>query len=150
MHWAVQRYRTDATQKQYANIRDAVEEGNLAGLARMLNTTPVDVIVAPGDRTLLWTAVEETNLPALELLISRGASLDHRDEHGVTALALAVEIGFQEAVETLLAAGADPNVHDLSGVTALDIAEEHGAHDIAGVLLRFGAKSSKELAPQQP
>jgi ankyrin repeat protein len=116
----------------------------------MLNTTPVDVVVATGNRTLLWTAVEETNLPALELLIARGASLDHRDEHGATPLALAVEIGFQEAVEALLGAGADPNVHDLSGMTPLDIAEEHGAHDIAGTLLRYGAKSSKELAPQQP
>jgi Ca2+/Na+ antiporter len=150
VHWAVQRYRTDATQKQYANIRDAIEEGNLPGLARMLNTTPVDAIVAPGNRTLLWSAVEETNLPAIELLVARGASLDIRDEHGSTALALAVEIGFQEAVETLLAAGADPNVHDLAGMTPLDIAEEHGAHDIAGTLLRHGAKSSKELAPQQP
>ena len=148
--WVVQRYRSDASQKQYANIRDAIEEGNLAGLARMLTDTPVDAIVAPGNRTLLWTAVEETNLPALELLIARGAALDHRDDRGSTPLSLSVEIGFQEAVETLLAAGADPNVHDRSGMTALDIAEEHGAHDIAGTLLRYGAKSSKELAPQQP
>ncbi|MBC8022095.1 MAG: CDP-diacylglycerol--serine O-phosphatidyltransferase [Burkholderiales bacterium] len=148
--WVVQRYRSDATQKQFASVRDAIEEGNLAGLARMLNDTPVDAIVAPGGRTLLWIAVEETNLPALELLVARGASLDLRDGDGATALALAVEIGFQEAVETLLAAGANPNVHDTAGMTPLDIAEEHGAHDIAGVLLRNGAKSSKELAPQQP
>jgi ankyrin repeat protein len=59
-------------------------------------------------------------------------------------------MGFQEAVEVLLAGGANPNVHDLSGMTPLDIAEEHGAHDISAILLRHGAKSSKELAPQQP
>jgi CDP-diacylglycerol---serine O-phosphatidyltransferase len=150
VHWVVQRLRSDAAQKQYQNIRDAVEEGNIAGLARMLNSTPVDTVVAPGGRTLLAIAVEETNLPAIELLVARGASLDVRDDHGETALALAAEIGFQDAVETLLAAGANPNVHDLSGMTPLDIAEEHGAHDIAGILLRHGAKSSKELAPQQP
>jgi ankyrin repeat protein len=53
-------------------------------------------------------------------------------------------------VETLISAGADPNLHDTSGMTPLDIADEHGAHDIAAILLRHGAKSSKELAPQQP
>ena len=150
VYWLVQRHRADATQKQYQNIRDAVEEGNLAGLARMLAATPVDAVVGPGGHTLLMIGVEETNLPAIELLVARGAALDLRDEHGSTALALAVEIGFQEAVELLLAAGANPNVHDLSGMTPLDLAEEHGAHDISALLLRHEAKSSKELAPTQP
>jgi CDP-diacylglycerol--serine O-phosphatidyltransferase len=149
-YWGVQRYRRGTVEKKYENIRDAVEEGNLAGLARMLNTTPIDAVVAPGGRTLLVFAVEESNLPAVELLVARGAALDLRDEHGSTALAIAVEIGFEEAVETLMSAGADPNLHDTSGMTPLDIADEHGAHDIAAILLRHGAKSSKELAPQQP
>jgi CDP-diacylglycerol--serine O-phosphatidyltransferase len=149
-YWLVQRYRRDATEKQYQDVREAVEEGNLPGLARILNTTPVDTVVSPGGRTLLMFAVEETNFPAVELMVARGAGLDARDEHGSTALALAVEIGFQEAAELLLAAGANPNVHDLSGMTPLDIAEDHGAHDISALLLRFGAKSSKELAPTQP
>jgi CDP-diacylglycerol--serine O-phosphatidyltransferase len=148
--WGVQRWRRDAAQKQYEHIRDAVEEGNLPGLARMLNETAVDSIVSSGGKTLLMVAVEETNLPAIELLIARGASLDMRDEHGATALALATEIGFEEAVEILAAAGADPNTHDTAGMTPLDIADEHGAHDIAAILLRHGAKSAKELAPQQP
>jgi len=150
LYWLVQRWRRDAAEKKYEHIRDAIEEGNLPGLARMLNTTPPDTAIAEGGRTLLMVAVEETNLPAIELLVSRGASLEARDQHGATALALAVEIGFQEAVETLLMAGADPNTRDTSGITPLDIADEHGAQDIAGALLRHGAKSSKELAPQQP
>src|SRR3954468_10112897 len=53
VHWMVQRWRTEATQKQYENIRDAIEEGNLAGLARMLATTSVDTIVTSDGRTLL-------------------------------------------------------------------------------------------------
>ena len=148
--WLVNRWRTEASQKQYQNIRDAIEEGNLTALARMLVTTPVDSVVTSTKRTLLMFAVEEGNLPAAELLVARGAALDLRDENGASALILAVEMGFQEAVELLLAAGANPNVHDLSGMTPLDIAEEHEAHDIASVLLRNAAKSSKELAPQQP
>ena len=148
--WMVNRWRAEASQKQYHDIRDAIEEGNLTALARMLATRPVDSVVSSSKRTLLMFAVEEANLPAAELLVARGAALDLRDENGASALILGVEMGFQEAVELLLAAGANPNIHDLSGMTPLDIAEEHEAHDLAAVLLRHGAKSSKELAPQQP
>jgi CDP-diacylglycerol---serine O-phosphatidyltransferase len=148
--WAVQRWRVEATQKQHQGIRDAIEEGHVSALARMLAATPADTVVSGDGRTLLMLAVEESNLPAIELLVARGAALDLRDERGATALLLAVEMGFQEAVEVLLSAGADPNVHDLSGMTPLDLAEEQEAQDIAAILLRFGAKSSKELAPQEP
>ena len=148
--WIVQRWRTEASQKQYQSIRDAIEEGDTAGLARMLSSTPIDAVIGAGGRTVLMVAVEETNLPAIELLVARGAKLDAVDEHGTTALALAAETGFHEAVEVLLAAGADPNVHGASGITALDMAEEQGAHDTASLLLRYGAKSGKELAPQLP
>jgi len=150
VYWAVQKWRQGAVDKKYVDIRETIEEGNLSALARRLATTPVDTAISSDGRTLLMVAVEETNLPAVELLIARGATLDLRDQHGATALALAAEMGFQEAVEALLGARADPNVQDVSGMTPLDTAEEHGAHDIAALLLRFGAKSGKELAPQQP
>ncbi len=145
--WFVQRWRREAAEKRYENIREAIEEGNLTGLARSLANTPVDMVIGPEGRTLLMVAVEESNLPAVELLVARGASLDLRDTQGASALTVAAQMGFQEAVEVLLAAGADPNPRDLSGMTPLDIAEEHGALDIAAALLRFGGKSCKELAP---
>ncbi|MGE0358510.1 MAG: ankyrin repeat domain-containing protein [Burkholderiales bacterium] len=122
----------------------------MTALARMLHTTPADTVVAGGGRSLLMVAVEESNLPAVELLLARGAPTEQRDDRGATALALAAEMGFQEAVEVLLAAGADPNVQDPSGLTALDLAEEHGAHDIVAALLRGGAKSGRELGPGAP
>jgi len=145
--WAVHRWRMEAAEKKYTNIRDAIEEGDVAGLARMLATTPPNTVIGSGGRSLLMVAVEESNLPAAQLLVQRGAALNQRDEQGMTALALASEMGFQEAVEVLLAAGADPNIQDASGMSALDIAEDHGAHDISTLLLRYGAKPSKENAP---
>jgi CDP-diacylglycerol--serine O-phosphatidyltransferase len=148
--WVLQRYRMEATQKQYDSIREAVEDGDLAALARMLATTSADTVIGPGGRTLLMLAIEEANLPVIELLVARGANLEARDEQGHTALTLAVEMAFPEAVEVLLAAGADPNVYDLSGMTPIDLAEEHLAHDIAALLLRYGAKSGRELVPAQP
>jgi CDP-diacylglycerol--serine O-phosphatidyltransferase len=148
--WVVTRWRTEATQKQYDHIRDAIEEANQTALARMLGTTPADTVIATGGRTVLMVAIEEVNLPAIEMLIARGASLEVADEQGLTALGLAAESGFQEAVEVLLAAGANPNHRDLLGDTPLDHAEEHGAHDTVAVLLRYGAKASRELPPLPP
>ena len=94
---------------------------------------------------LLMVAVEEANLPAVELLVARGAPVNERDAHGATALALATQMGFEEAVVILLGAGADPNIADESGMTPLDVAEEHGAHDIAALILRRGGKPSRDL-----
>jgi CDP-diacylglycerol--serine O-phosphatidyltransferase len=148
--WLVQRWRREAREKQYESVREAIEEGNLTALARMLAAIPPETPITTDGRSLLMVAVEESNLPAVELLIARRAPLEQRDEQGTTALALAAQMGFQEAVEALLHAGANPNVHDLTGMTPLDVAEEHGALDIASILLRHGGKSSKELAPQQP
>ena len=148
--WVVARWRKEATQKQYSHVRDAIEEGDTAALARMLADTPLDTVIEKGGRNILMVAVEEANLPAIDMLVARGAALNAADEHGATALSLAAEMGFQEAVEVLLAAGADPNARDLSGMTALDVAEEHGSHDIVSVLLRHGAKSGRELQPQHP
>ena len=148
--WLVQRWRSEAAQKQYAHVRDAIEEGDTTGLARMLATTPPDTPIDKDGRTLLMVAAEEANLPAIELLVARGASLNLADAQGTTALSMAAELGFQEAVEVLLAAGADPNPRDLSGMTPLDLAEEQGAHDIVAVLLRYGARSGRELQPQHP
>ncbi len=148
--WVVQRWRTEAKEKQYEHIREAIEEGNLSALARMLATTAPATAITPDGRSLLMVAVEESNLPAVELLIARHAPLEQRDEQGVTALALAAQMGFHEAVEALLRAGADANARDLSGMTPLDVADDHGALDIAALLLRHGGKSSRDLSPPSP
>jgi CDP-diacylglycerol--serine O-phosphatidyltransferase len=148
--WAVQRWRNEATEKKYRSVREAIEEGNHAALARMLEASSPTAVIDGDGRTLLMLAVEEANLPAVELLMDRGAPLEARNRQGETALALAAAIGFREAVEVLLEGGADANTHDLTGATPLDVAEEHGAHDISALLLRFGAKTSKDLAPQHP
>src|ERR1700682_4147647 len=58
--WVVQRWRREATEKQYQNVRDAIEEGNLSGLARTLMNTPVDTVIGPGGIPLLMAAVAAT------------------------------------------------------------------------------------------
>jgi CDP-diacylglycerol--serine O-phosphatidyltransferase len=148
--WGVMRVRAEAKEKQYQSLRDAIDEGNMPALARMLQATPPDALAGDGGRSILMVAVEESNVPAIELLLARGAKPDHHDDRGVTALSLAAQMGFQEAVEVLLAAGADPNVRDADGLTPLDIAEEHGSNDIVAALLRAGARSGREFPPMTP
>jgi hypothetical protein len=106
--WVWQRWRAESREKQYGHIREAIEEGNLTGLARMLATHPPGSVLTPEGTTLLMLAVEESNLPAVELLVARGAPLDAQDKQGTTALALAAQMGFQEAVEVLLEAAPTP------------------------------------------
>jgi CDP-diacylglycerol---serine O-phosphatidyltransferase len=145
--WVVQRWRRQAVERKYENIRETIEQGDITAFARMLADTPVDTIITSDGRTLLMAAVEESNLPVVELLLARGAALEKRDQHGETALTIAADMGFEEAVEVLLAAGADANAANGAGDTALDIAEEHGAQDIAALLLRSGAKPGKDGPP---
>ncbi len=147
VQWVWQKWRQGAVEKKHEDIREALQEGNPAALSRHLASTPPDTVIGEEGRTVLMVAVEETNLPAVELLVARGATLERPDAQGSTALALAVQMGFQEAVEVLLAARADPNTLDASGLSPLDIAEETGSHDIAALLLRYGARLGRDLAP---
>jgi CDP-diacylglycerol--serine O-phosphatidyltransferase len=148
--WVVNRWKTEASEKQFAGIREAIEEGDLPSLAQAISRGTSINTTLSGGRSILALAVEETSLPVVEFLVAQGAELNHQDEQGVSALIAAARIGFVEAVQVLLESGADANLRDLSGVTALDFAEQYGAADITAALLRFGAKSGKELAPRQP
>jgi hypothetical protein len=148
--WVVNRWRTEASEKQFADVREAIEDGNLPGLASAISRGTSANTMLSGARTILMLAIEETNLPAVEYLVAQGAEINHQDEQGVTALIAAARIGFTEAVQLLLESGADSNLRDLSGLTALDFSEQYGAADITAALLRFGAKSGKELTPRQP
>jgi len=148
--WVVNRWRTEASEKQFADVREAIEDGNLPGLAQAISRGTSANTLLTGGKSILMFAVEETNLPGVEFLLVQGADINHQDEQGVSALIAAARIGFTEAVQLLLESGADANLRDLSGVTALDFAEQYGAADVTAALLRFGAKSGKELAPRQP
>src|SRR5262249_17888776 len=78
-------------------------------------------------RTLLMLAAH-TSVPLLELLLARGIEVNARDEHGRTALMLAVEQHLTEAggvlarpelAQLLLAHGADLDAQDEDGRTAV-------------------------------
>jgi len=61
----------------------------------------------------------ESRAPLVELLIAKGAEVNHQDRDGFTALMYAARNGDTEAVNALLRSGASVNVADNTGETAL-------------------------------
>ena len=75
-----------------------------------------------------------------ELLISRGADVNHLCGDGWTPLTVAASSGDVRLVERLLCAGADPDLAGANGWTPLHHAAASGAGDCADLLLIAGAE----------
>jgi ankyrin repeat protein len=72
---------------------------------------------------LSWAAI--TNHPTvIDVLLKRGAKIDHKDGYGMTPLlyAASIDYGDTEVLEKLLAAGASVKATTNAGKTALDLA----------------------------
>jgi ankyrin repeat protein len=65
-------------------------------------------------------------MPVIELLISKGASVDARNTHGQTPLHMAAFKGHKEAAIYLLDHGADVNAENNQGSTPLLLSAEEG------------------------
>lgn len=84
--------------------------------------------------------------------IKEGYDINAKDEHGRTALILAIEEDWAglDWVNMLISNGIDLNLQDTDGDTALDIAKYKERTDIVECLLKHGAKgkegpSAKEI-----
>ncbi len=95
--------------------------------------------------TALHQAATFGNKAMVELLLSRGADVNAKDDDGRTPLYVATDKGFQAIVEVLLANKADVNVSDRhSGITPLHRAAESGRAKIVQQLLAAGANPNME------
>uniref|UniRef100_A0A3B5R451 Uncharacterized protein n=1 Tax=Xiphophorus maculatus TaxID=8083 RepID=A0A3B5R451_XIPMA len=78
---------------------------------------------ADGAQTPLISSVllpdSQTRCKFIELLLHRGASVNHQDGNGRTALSYACEKGYLDAVKILVQNGADPEILDSWGNTPL-------------------------------
>lgn len=72
----------------------------------------------------------------IKLLLQRGASVNHKDESGRTALSHACEKGYLDAVKVLVQHNADPEMEDLWGNTALMYAVVAGHSLVVEFLVR--------------
>ncbi len=86
-----------------------------------------------GRRALNWAALNG-HVPALRVLLARGATLEARNRTGFSALHHAAEAGSGDAARFLLSAGADPRATNRAGMTPGVIARDQGHVGIALLL----------------
>lgn len=97
---------------------------------------------AGGEYSSLHAAVEDVNLPMVNLLLDHdGAALEGFDYVDRTPLIIAVEMGNVPIARRLIGAGADVNAHNEPriGDTALGRAAENGTLEMVTLLLGAGA-----------
>ncbi len=88
----------------------------------------------------LLKALKERKMKKVRRLIRRGADLDVRDEHQMTALMYASENGHTDIAKALIAADADLNLQSKGEKTALMYASRNGHTGIANLLREAGAR----------
>ena len=81
-------------------------------------------------RTALHWAADRGRADLCKRLLDAGASIDHKDATGLTALAYAVTCDYDAVVSVLLKAGADPLIPDDDGVTPLDLSKGSDLHHL--------------------
>ena len=80
-----------------------------------------------------------------KLLQVPGIEVDQSNEHGLTALSLAADGGYNDIVRLLLKKGADPNQSIANGIAPLHRACLFGHTGVVEMLLRAGANADAEM-----
>jgi hypothetical protein len=113
----------------------AVLEDDAGAVASALSAgTAPDRPVPPRGWSLLTVAASNGNVATMQVLLDRGANVNHRGLDGVTPLIAAAAAGQREAVALLLRHGADKSAREHNGATARDLAEVSGHADVVAVL----------------
>jgi len=87
---------------------------------------PVDMVM-PDGMTFLGLAALSNRPETAQLLIARGADVNHVDSYGLTPLQIAAstDFGDSQVIELLKKAGAKKDARDKQGSTALDLARKY-------------------------
>jgi ankyrin repeat protein len=88
----------------------------------------------------LLVAARQSDLPAVQQALARGASPDSRNRLGKTVLLIAAERGDLAMATAAMAAGADVNLASINRVTPLMAASYAGQVDLVKALLAAGAQ----------
>src|SRR3990167_2341358 len=89
--------------------------------------------------SLLYFAPRCGHKSIVEMLIDKGANINHAKNNGVTPLFIAAENGHKDIVEIFINKGTDINRAQNQGVTPLLIAAQNGHNDIVKMLIKNGA-----------
>lgn len=86
----------------------------------------------------MLVAAAKGHLHTAELLIERGADINHQDVEGWTPLMAAADSGKLAMVQWLVAHGAAASVRSRQGLDAAELAERRGHREVADWLRRAG------------
>ncbi|MEE4348953.1 MAG: ankyrin repeat domain-containing protein [Pacificimonas sp.] len=90
-------------------------------------------------KTALHVMVERQEVPWINLLQQKGASMNVQDDDGNTPLLIASTMNFTDGVRLLMHYGADPNVANRRGETPLIRAVQRRDYEMVRVLMEAGA-----------
>jgi len=129
-----------------AHLMSAACDGDIKKATNLLELG-VDVNATDGMSNSALTLAEgckrdgtPTRVQLVELLIAKGAEVNHRESDGRTALMYAAENGDTQAVNALLRSGASVNLADNEGETALmKAAASSCTEETVAALLSAGA-----------
>ena len=97
--------------------------------------------------TALHVAASKGNKEIVELLLTRGADIEAKEDTGRTALHTAAFRGYMEIVKYLLEKGAKINAQTNDGKTPLDWALLSNKTEASNAIRQKGGKSGKEVKP---
>ncbi|MBT8370128.1 MAG: ankyrin repeat domain-containing protein, partial [Deltaproteobacteria bacterium] len=127
-----------------ADIRDAVERGNLGDIrALIMDGAPADTRHNDGT-SLLHRALAMGHIKVVPLLIKEGADVNAADSRGITPIHLAAGKGNTTIVKLLIQSGADPGVKSEDYGLPLHWASNSGHMEILRLLLDSGATVDPE------
>ncbi len=89
--------------------------------------------------TLLYMAVSQRCLTAVDILLQKGATVDTEGANGISALWLASAHGDCEVVQRLIQAKANVDHKAIQGISVLQIAAEEGHESVVRELIAAGA-----------
>ncbi|XP_059621039.1 ankyrin repeat and KH domain-containing protein mask isoform X3 [Phlebotomus argentipes] len=115
-------------------------------------TIDVDSETDSNHDTALTLACAGGHEDLVELLISRGANIEHRDKKGFTPLILAATAGHDKVVEALLKYGAEMEAQsERTKDTPLSLACSGGRYEVVELLLNIGAnKEHRNVSDYTP
>lgn len=106
--------------------------------------TPINATDGDTGDTALHIVVRRANVPYINYLIGKNASLNPRNRNGETPLLLAARAGSTEIVTVLVRAGADINLGDASRRTPLIYAVLKRDAEMVRTLLDLGADPDRK------
>uniref|UniRef100_A0A158PCG1 ANK_REP_REGION domain-containing protein n=1 Tax=Angiostrongylus cantonensis TaxID=6313 RepID=A0A158PCG1_ANGCA len=140
----------------FANLRRAHSEGDDLDITRATASQRaafnVDKATESNNDTPLTLACSNGHAQMVDVLVCRGANIEHRDKKGFTPLILAATGGHRDVVELLLNSGAQIEAQsERTKDTALSLACSGGRKEVVELLLSRGAnKEHRNVSDYTP